>query len=132
LVEKEDTYSQIITAPAYGKGMGMRIITNRDRGYAGVDIDLGDNAMFDMDMVSEHCCEGCIEEMLDEYFHVQPYDILVLNYSTGDLQLVSSNLRSFTLGDYYVSCEPRTYKGEEEIAEVDLLIFFCPNRYDDI
>ena len=132
LVEKEDTYTQMLTAPAYGNGMGMRIITNRDRGYADVDIELGNKAVFDMDMVSEHCCEDCIEQMLDEYFHVQPYDILVLNYSTGDLQLVSSNLRSFTLGDYYVSCEPRTYKGEEEIAEVDLLIFFCPNRYGDI
>ena len=132
LVEKEDTYTQMLTAPAYGNGMGMRIITNRDRGYADVDIELGNKAVFDMDMVSEHCCEDCIEQMLDEYFHVQPYDILVLNYSTGDLQLVSSNLRSFMMGDYYISCEQRTKKGEEEISEIDLLIFFCPNRYGDV
>ena len=132
LIEKEDTYTQISMGPAYGENMGIRISTNRDRGYAKVDIDLGDNAVFDMDMVSEHCCEECIEQIMDEYFHVQPYDILVLNYCTDDLQLISSNLISFTMGDYYVSCEPRTNKGEDKITEVDLLIFFCPNRYGDI
>lgn len=132
MIEKEDTYNQISMAPAYGDNMGISITTNRDRGYAEVDIDLGDNAVFDIDMVREYCCEDCIEKMLDEYFHEQPYDILVLNYSTGDLQLISTSLRSFTMGDYYISCEPRTNKGEDEIAEVDLLIFFCPNRYDDI
>ena len=132
MIEKEDTYNQISMAPAYGDNMGISITTNRDRGYAEVDIDLGDNAVFDIDMVREYCCEDCIEKMLDEYFHEQPYDILVLNYSTGDLQLISTSLRSFTMGDYYIACEPRTNKGEDEIAEVDLLIFFCPNRYDDI
>ena len=94
LVEKEDTYTQMSTAPAYGNGMGMRIITNRDRGYADVDIDLGDNPAFDMDMVSGHCCEECIEQMMDEYFHVQPYDILVMNYSTGDLCQIELKVES--------------------------------------
>lgn len=131
LVEKEDTYSQMLTGPAYGESMSIQIDTNRDRGYANVDIRLGDNANFDIDKVSDNCCEECMAQMMDDYYSVQPYDILIMNYSTGDMQLITSRIRSFTMDDYYVSCEQRTKKGEEEISEIDLLIFFCPKRYSD-
>lgn len=131
LVEKEDTYSQMLTGPAYGESMSIQINTNRDRGYATVDIGLGDNENFDIDKVSGNCCEECIAKLMDDYYSVQPYDILILNYSTGDMQLITSRIRSFTMDDYYVSCEQRTKKGEDEISEIDLLIFFCPKRFSD-
>lgn len=129
LIEKADTYSQTLMAPAYGKNAGIKIHTNRDRGYADVDIDLGENKYFDMDQVVENCCKECIDKLMDEYYSVVPYDIAVLNYKTGDVKLIDCNTIAFTLGDYYISCQTKSNKGEEEISELDLLIFYCPVRY---
>lgn len=131
LVESKDTFSQMLITPADSGETGIRIDTNRDRGYSNVDIDLGDNTELDMDKVRENCCEQCIEQILDDYYSEQPYDILVLNCKTGDTKLITSSIMSFTLDDYYISCEQRTKNGEKEISEVDLLIFYCPERYNN-
>lgn len=129
LIEKEDTYTQTLTAQAYGKNTGIKIHTNRDRGYAEVDIDLGENKYFDLDQVAKNCCDNCIGKMMDKYYSVAPYDIAVLNYKTGDITLIDCKTIAFTLNDYYISCQPKSYSGEKEMSELDLLIFFCPNRY---
>lgn len=129
LVEKEDTYTQTLMAPAYGKNNGITVTTNRDRGYADVNIDLGENKYFDMDQVVENCCEECIDKLMDDYYSVTPYDIAVLNYKTGDITLIDSRTIAFELDDYYISCQTKSYKVEKEISELDLLIFYCPVRY---
>ena len=66
---------------------------------------------------------------MDDYYSVEPYDIAVLNYKTGDITLIDCNTIAFTSDDYYISCQTKSNKGEEEISELDLLIFYCPVRY---
>lgn len=129
LIEKEDTFSQMTMGPAYGENMGIQTNMNRDRGYAYVEIQLGEDAMLDTEKTYGNCCDQCIEQIKDDYYREQPYDILVLNHITGDMKLVTKTLKSFTMGDYFISCEMRTKEGEEEISEIELLIFFCPVRY---
>lgn len=131
LIERKDTYSQMTMGPAYGENMGIHINMNRDRGYAYVEIQLGEDAMLDAEKTYENCCDQCIEQMKNDYYQEQPYDILVLNHLTGDIKLITKTLKSFTMGDYFISCEKRTKEGEKEISEIELLIFFCPVRYGD-
>lgn len=130
LIEKKNTSMQMLMAPAKGTGKGVQITTNTDRGYADVDIALGDKKEIDMDIAVEHCCADCLDALKKEYYSVEPYDVVVLNYKTGDIRLLTSDLRSFMSGDYYITCEPRSFKGETEISEMDLFIVYCPERYE--
>ena len=45
------------------------------------------------------------------------------------MKLITNSLKSFTTGDYFISCEKRRKDGENEISKMELLIFFCPVRY---
>lgn len=47
--------------------------------------------------------------------------LYVVNYDTGESVVLTEEVRSFMLGDYYVSCR---YNTEKE--EMELLIFYCP------
>lgn len=130
LIEKKNTSMQMLMAPAEGEGKGVQITTNTDRGYASVDISLGDKKEIDLENAIEHCCADCLNILMEEHYSVEPYDIVVLNYKTGDVRLLTSSLRSFMTGDFYVTCEPRCFNGEEEISEMDLVIVYCPERYE--
>ena len=59
-----------------------------------------------------------------------PYGIGLINYKTGEVKLFSDSLRGFMLGDYYVSCEPYAEGDSEEMTDIDLLVFYCPKRYE--
>ena len=130
LIKKKNTSMQMLMAPAKGSGKGVQITTNTDRGYADVDIALGDKKEIDMEIAVEHCCADCLNILMEEYYSVEPYDVVILNYKTGDIRLLASDLRSFMSGDYYITCEPRSFKGETEISEMDLFIMYCPERYE--
>ena len=129
LIEKLDTFSQMTMGPAHGENMGVQTHMNRDRGYAYVEICLGENALLDAEKIYENCCDQCIEQIKNDYYREQPYDILVLNHLTGDIKLITNSLKSFTTGDYFISCEKRRKDGENENSKMELLIFFCPVRY---
>lgn len=131
LVESKDTYNQMLVDSVKSGETGIIIETNRDRGYSNVDIDLGDNVKFDTDKVSNNCCETCLAQILNAYYREQPYDILVLNYKTGDLKLITPTSLSFMLDDFYISCKQSIKRGEDEVSEIDLLIFYCPERYNN-
>ena len=99
-------------------------------GYMPERDDLVMQPEIDMDIAVEHCCADCLNILIEEYYSVEPYDVVVLNYKTGEIRLLASDLRSFMMGDFYVTCEPRCFKGEKEISEMDLFIVYCPERYE--
>ena len=129
LIEKKDTSSQMYIDPSNGNDIGVRITTDSNRGYGTADLRLAEHPEIDMTKASENCCSDCLSLIQKEYYSVEPYDIVVVNYKTGQLKLLSSTLISFMLGDYYVSCKQQT-SDKTDISEVDLLIFYCPERYE--
>lgn len=129
LLKKTDPSMHTLFVPAKDSGKGVSITTDTNRGYADVDISLGENKKIDMEKVTNNCCSDCLNKLQEEYYSTEPYDIVVLNYKTKELQLLSADLRSFLIGDFYVTCEQRYLSEESEITEVDLLIFYCPERY---
>ncbi len=48
-------------------------------------------------------------------------EICILNFDTREYAVLREDIRSFMIGDYYVSC-----KCNMEQEEVELLIFYCP------
>lgn len=129
LITKKNTSSQMLYAPANSLRKGVQITTDTNRGYAKVDISLAENKNIDMQKATYTCCTDCLSKLQEEYYSQEPYDIVVLNYKTKEVRLLSPNLLSFLIGDFYVSFEQRASVGETEISDVDLLIFYCPERY---
>ena len=129
LLKKKDPSMHTLFVPTKGTGKGVNITTDTNRGYANVDIFLGENKEIDMQKATKNCCSDYLNKLQEEYYSTEPYDIVVLNYSTKELRLLSPDLRSFLIGDFYVTCEQRHLTNETEISEVDLLIFYCPERY---
>ena len=129
LIKKKDTSMQMLFAPANDLRKGVQITTDTNRGYAKVDISLEESKNIDMQKATDNCCADCLSKLQEEYYSQEPYDIVVLNYKTKEIRLLSPDLLSFLLGDFYVSFEQRTSGGETEISDVDLLIFYCPERY---
>lgn len=129
LIKKKDTSMQMLFAPANDLRKGVQITTDTNRGYAKVDISLEESKNIDMQKAKGNCCADCLSKLQEEYYSQEPYDIVVLNYKTKEIRLLSPDLLSFLLGDFYVSFEQRTSGGETEISDVDLLIFYCPERY---
>lgn len=129
LIKKKDTSMQMLFAPANDLRKGVQITTDTNRGYAKVDISLEESKNIDMQKAKGNCCADCLSKLQEEYYSQEPYDIVVLNYKTKEIRLLSPDLLSFLIGDFYVSMEQRTSAGETEVSDVDLLIFYCPERY---
>ena len=128
-IQKKDTSMQMLFTPSNDLRKGVQITTDTNRGYAKIDISLTERKNIDMKKATNNCCPDCLSKLQEEYYSLEPYDIVVLNYKTKEVQLLSPDLLSFMLGDFYVSFEQRTSAGKTEISDVDLLIFFCPERY---
>lgn len=47
--------------------------------------------------------------------------LCVVDFTTMEYVMLEENVKSFTIGDYYVSCD--FYEEEEKL---DLLVFYCP------
>ena len=129
LIQKKDTSMQMLFTPSNDLHKGVQITTDTNRGYAKIDISLTERKNIDMQKAADNCCTDCLSKLQEEYYSQEPYDIVVLNYKTKEVQLLSPDLLSFMIGDFYVSFEQRTSIGETEISDVDLLIFYCPERY---
>lgn len=129
LIKKKDTSMQMTFAPANDLRKGVQITTDTNRGYAKVDISFEESKNIDMQKATDNCCTDCLSKLQEVYYSQEPYDIVVLNYKTKEIRLLSPDLLSFLIGDFYVSFEQRTSAGEAEISDVDLLIFYCPERY---
>ncbi len=48
-------------------------------------------------------------------------EICIVNFDTAEYAVLKEDIRSFMLGDYYISC-----RSDREAGEMELLIFYCP------
>ena len=60
----------------------------------------------------------------------EPYPVGVINFETLEVRLFEENITGFTFGDYYIDIDRRENKDDSERIELDLLIFYCPPRYE--
>ena len=111
-------------------GLMTSVSADSNRGYATADISMGEDRELNMELAAQHYCTLCLNRIMSEVSFGDPYGIGLINYKTGEVKLFSDNLRGFMLGDYYVSCEPYAEGDSEEMTDIDLLIFYCPKRYE--
>lgn len=109
-------------------GYRVHISENPDRGYAHGSLYFGNDEVLDLEKASTFLCTQCLNSILDEGWDDDPYGVGIVNFKTRKIRLLEENVTAFIFDDFYISCDLRN-RGKEEKPEMDLLIFYCPERY---
>lgn len=99
-----------------------------DRGYAHADIFLGTDEELDIEKAAGFLCDECLKKVLDTCFET-PYGVGLINFTTNEIHLFEWSIRGGQYGDYYVSYTPREKNGIHSSTEINLIVFYCPERY---
>ena len=83
------------------------------------------------DTAPEDCllCNGGKGTLLPWYGKQENVGFISLN--TKDIRLLEPDITAFVFNDYYISCDLRERREEDSCAEMDFLIFYCPERYKE-
>lgn len=129
LIEEEAGYMSM-THNSFGEdGISTSVSANPDRGYADVHVYLKSNDAVNKKSVESMLCQDCLTTIMDEAWD-EPYGIGVINFETLEVRLFEEKITAFTFGDYYIDIDRRENKDNPEEIELDLLIFYCPPRYE--
>lgn len=129
LTEKSAGYMSI-THNSFGEDkMFTSVSANPDRGYANVDVSFTSDKSVDKESVERLLCQDCLTAIMEEAWE-EPYGIGVINFETLEVRLFEENITAFTFGNYYIDIDRRENKDEQENTKLDLLIFYCPPRYE--
>ena len=97
--------------------------TDPDRGYSHVRIG-GANSAIDADSIQCHLCQACLDKINGMYFSDYPPEAYaIVNFSDKTLKPLIQSTTFFGSGNYGINCD------FEENGDIDLLIFYCPPRY---
>ena len=98
---------------------------NPDRGLSHIQIQ-GDRKPVDAKAIQSFLCQTCLDKINDMYFgDYPPEEYAVVNFSDKSIRPLIKNTTWFTFGNFDVDCD------FEENGNIDLLIHYCPPRYND-
>jgi len=119
-----------MTHNSFGEGnMTTSVTANPDRGYADAHVGFTKDDSVDKDKVESLLCQECLNVIMEDTWE-EPYGVGVINFETLEVRLFEKNITAFTFGDYYIDVDRRENKDDPEWTELDLLIFYCPLRYE--
>lgn len=108
--EEEDTYAHAYVFP--------------DNAYATLQIT-GVQYAIDRDLIQNSLCQTCLDSINNLWFTTQPpAEYAVISFEDRTIQPLLNAHPWFASGNYGVDCE---FKEE---GEIDLLVHYCPNRYE--
>lgn len=97
--------------------------TDSDRGYSHVQIK-GELQPIDADAIQSHLCQKCLDEINGMHFGgYAPSEYAIVNFSDKTIRLLIQHTTFFGSGNYGIDCE------FEDDGSIDLLVFYCPHRY---
>lgn len=100
-----------------------------NRGYAHATITFNQDEVLDIKKAGEFLCMDCLNCIMSECRVNQSYGVGVIDFKTKDIRLLEPDVTAFILNDFYISCDLRDNRKEGSSAEMDFLIFYCPERY---
>lgn len=101
-----------------------------NRGYAHAYITFNNDEFLDVKKAGKFLCTDCLNRIMDKSWSDKPYGIGVIDFMTKDIRLLEPNITAFIFNNYYVSCDLREKREEDSCTEMDMLIFYCPERYE--
>lgn len=119
-----------MTHNSFGEGgMTTSVSAQPDRGYANVHVGFTKDDCIDKQAVESILCQNCLNAIMEESWD-EPYGVGIINFETLEVRLFEENITGFTFGDYYIHIDRRENKDDSEWTELDMLIFYCPPRYE--
>ena len=110
-------------------GFFLSVTADTDRGYARGYLSFSQAEILDIEKAASHLCSECLNRVMDNCWSEIPLGMGVIDFSNGGIRLFEENILAFTFGDYYISCTGNS--DEEDKRNMNLLIFYCPERYQD-
>lgn len=127
---EKPTSSMSITRSNYeNNDLFTMIVSNTNRGYANVNVSFKNDKTLNINKVMENFCTKCLISIMDSVWSDTPYGVGVINFETLEIRLLEENITAFSFGDYYISCNRREKQTDNDFIEYELLIFYCPERY---
>lgn len=111
-------------------GFFFSVTPDVNRGYAHGDLSFSSGSVLDVRNAAEKLCSGCLNRMMENCWSDTPWGVGVIDFSTNEIHLFEEKVTAFTFGDYYISCRGKDGNNEES-QEISLLVFYCPERYQD-
>lgn len=129
LIDELATYSSTTTNGFGEDGMFTMVSANSDRGYATATVSFPEDMEIDKATFESSLCQDCIDKIMDNVWD-EPYRIGMINFDTFEVRLFEENITAFSFDDFYIDIDQRESKDDTERTQVNLLIFYCPLRYE--
>ena len=109
-------------------GILLSVFPNVNRGYASAYLSFKSTERLNKKQATNHLCSDCLNHIMKNCLDKNPMAIGVIDFRTNEVRLFEKRVLGFLLGDYYISCNNwnSTDNGRQEM---DLFIFYCPERY---
>lgn len=106
-------------------GFSASLIQNYDRGYASVSVNFHHDEILDINKAANFLCADCLNEILSDRIG-DGFGVGAVNLATKEVRILEEGLKGFTLGDFYMDCNPQD---RDNGCQMDILVFYCPVRY---
>ena len=108
-------------------GFSAHLLVDYNRGFATGTVELNNDITFDYEKVSSSLCADCLEKL--EFYEAENCaGVAVINLKTKEIRVFEKDFTGFGLGDFYLDFDLE--EGSDGEDEIDLLIFYCPVRYE--
>lgn len=95
-----------------------------DNGYANVNLT-GVQYAIDRDSIQGHLCQSCLDSINEMWFGEDPpAEYGILSFEDRTIRPLITYTTGFGMGNFHVDCD------FEDGGKIDLLIFYCPPRYN--
>ena len=92
-------------------------------------MNFSDDKTVNKKAIEKLLCQDCLTTIMEDVWK-EPYGVGIINFETLEARLFEESITAFTFGDYYIDIDLRENKEDPERIELDLLIFYCPPRYE--
>ena len=123
LIEEEAGYMQTSSLIDNENESYAHAYTFPDNGYANVNLT-GVQYAIDRDAIQGHLCQSCLDSINELWFGEDPpAEYGILNFEDRMIRPLITCITGFGMGNFHVDCD------FEDGGKIDLLIFYCPPRY---
>lgn len=127
LIEEFAGFGSIGGGPSIDGGFSASLMQDHNRGYANGTVWFNDDEKLDIGKMADFLCENCLNEILPLHPD-RCFGVGTINLATKEICIFAEDLGGFTMGDFYVDCDPQIQDGNQH--RMSILIFYCPMRYE--
>ena len=131
----DDTGNSKDPIPEYGTshslstgedGFFCSVLENPSRGYATVYLAFPEDPYLDLEYLPSFLCSDCMDRITNVTDGLTR--MAIIDFSSKELRPLGQTTGSFLWGDYYIDCDKREHPGDSDRIEMDMLIFYCPEK----